>query len=204
MNKPFSSSHVKWYVIISIISLTFWISLFSSLNRVVDTEKIEIFITAETFDRQIESLLLSDLEINGVKKVNVTLVNKNDSDYQTILSTKGVNTCDLLILPKSFIENFNIKDQFVSFTEALLNNYEIDIAQYDVYKEDDSIYGIEIFSQSTTNNISRFITFGNALDDKYYLFMNKETPNSGEFSAAYNKYTDNAYYAMKSFLSVIK
>jgi hypothetical protein len=181
------------YLLTAIIIVMFWYQAFNLYHQVKLDEKVTIYIAAKEVEpNNLESKLESKLLHEKLKDIVVLSDDYEEQDFYLKLNTKGLVKTDLLILPRSVIENINAVYLFIPLNSEYLTDY-IQVDEY-YYLE---LSGIKI-AIKLNNLLDEFINDDN---NDYYILINKNSVNAGSLNSSK---TDLALKVLKELLDSVK
>lgn len=167
------------------IGITYILNLRTSLNR---EEIFNVFIGVDTVNYQ---NIKSNIK-NSIPKIKEINIYTTDTSSVTVfindLSTKGLVSSDILILPSEILTLSTLPKNYFEFNNVFENEkfLSYENKKYGLcFKDEDHVY--------LQNSIEY-------KDDIYYLFVNKKTKHSINFSV--NGVTDYAYKVIEGFINV--
>lgn len=183
------------YVLIFLVSIVLFIFVFRQINATRSFEQIQIF--ASCYEYKSNSFCedtiaaLRDEGDDTVFEMSFNPQSPRSSEYVTLLSTHGNVTSDLLIIGKSYAENY--KGAYVQWTDEIVElcipEYYRDEAQY--LEDDGHRYGLRI---DILQNIGDILNFNpgelpdpipegqeSQYDTEFYLFINPDSYNIGKY-----------------------
>ena len=172
--------YVLWTIVVLIISI--WSISFAS--KPTKKEKITIFLTAYSYDKELYEYL-NNVKESYLKKVEIINYSPDEEYYNTFyLSYEGIT--DVMIVKGEYLDKVNY-NEYISFSleemEELFGN------EYDYLIKNDNYYGIKIHSKNTDKGLfSNYISYSKMdnenilVDDDYYLLVSKRTVHLGKLN----------------------
>lgn len=177
----------KWfiYLLTAIVILFSWYLAFNSYYGVKADEKVSIYIGSSFVKiNELKSILEANVDDERLRQVNVNYDNNSDDDFYLKLNTRGLVNTDIVILPKSVVDDLNPLYLFAALDKELLIYY-FDVDNYTYLYQNGICLGL-VIKNDNISLLSEYITF---YDEEYYLFINKNSHNLGELG---NKDSDLA------------
>lgn len=182
---------VKFAVAV-VISIVVWTLIFNGITAPKDYQTINVFISAAKADGyEIRSRVQS---ARDVKRADVTTVSEKDVNYAVMLSTVGINDCDILILPKSAFT----ADGDVSSFAPLTGVMGADEERYSFLSANGVNYALVVFDkQNGIDLLGDLVEFDD--DQVYCMAINATRPNAAPYSDGKHT-TDNAFAAFAALI----
>ena len=185
------------YLLVILGSIVFWLSFFSLINQPNPTETIQVFISAKTYDSNLNQQLEGINELTRISSINIICFPKNDNDFEESLLTQGMIESDLLILPESILD-YSEQSAFVSLNDQLFQNYQMIDDGLTFKKIGDDQIGILVYDGLTQiNYLEGLIDFNENDTSNYYLVINKNSTNAGVYGNTKHSYNDMVFYVLK-------
>ena len=191
---------VGGYLLIVMGSIIFWISLFNQINQPNPDEKIQLFISAESYD---QSLLenIESISNDEILDISIVCVPTSDDDYNATLLTQGMLESDLLILPKTVLDASD-DSSFVPLTSTFLIDNQIDDSSLVFYSIDTINYAIQVYDGLTkTNLLPGLVTFDESDSNDYFLVLNNISSNLGVYGDTSKDYNEVGLLIMKYLIN---
>ena len=198
MKKAFKIFIHNWYAyLLSLIAFTF------ILNYVVDfidmprnEETFTIFVASQEYELPKLAEKLAENKPSYLRQLVVASTNINDEvHYNKTFLVYGMDNSDVVILPKSKIDDTKVMRYYASFTDEYISTY-IESSSYYVCEEDNRNYGMLVHSVGQDNN--DLITYSTEeFDEDYYAFFIKKSKHIGELN-----HTD--YVTAFTYVNIIK
>ncbi|GEM_PF-2124030 len=181
------------------VSTIAWSLLFNRLDQPTDLESLHLFLSVPSHHTNMKSALEYHLGADGIRKVSITAMAPDSAYYAATLATVGIGECDLLVVPQSVLDSLADFNNFAPLSESTLLTYNLDVAQYDYYENEMTPYGIKVYEEQTnTNLLDTWMTFND--DEDYYLIVNANTVNAGDFSNREEETSDHSFVALSYLL----
>lgn len=167
------SIRYRWSHVISIILLVsvFWTLFYQNTFKIQKNEIFTLFITADYVDsKALENQVQSELTNYGIRKVVIIYISENDTYFTTQLMTRGLFDSDLLILTKSFLNEFRLDEQFKPMDTTSLSSLTWTVHTLDIL---DQPFALEIYEAEGSNHFGFNSVFDETQD--YYVVFNKNT-----------------------------
>ena len=166
--------HYHWwkYVLLTVLSVAVWTSVFDTLAKPAKNEKVEIVFFGDGLD---VAALHADLSnaVGSLTEQEIAHIDVSETfaDYQhlgQILMARSYD-CDLLILPAELVDRLSAYGFFMPLPET-----PRDIPVYTQEKDGETVaYGLEIYKTGKQNRFSSFCS----AEQTYYVFLSKESIN---------------------------
>lgn len=193
------TSHLQYnlwiYLLIALLAIVFWVTVFGSLASPEDNEKITILYFGSDLDsnalQEDISEKISLLTEQNIKQVSIDAVDtRNYQLIHQLLPTRIYDT-DLIIISQSVVEETSCKTFFPSIPVERMNG--LNIGEY--YYEDEQPYGILLNGGNGENNFSAFYSG----DERYYVFFSSSSVNLNRLFSV-GEYGDDAALAVLKYL----
>ena len=169
LSKRLSLKHLKqdWliYLIGMVFSIVFWVILFNIKFPVDSDLSINIFmsgqLTNQNFDQNIE------LHFNNDFDVNLVSIDDSNQGFYDKLSLIGLNTCEIIILPKEVAKILPLQNYMHLLTSDFIDAYFSDL-DLEYFYQNEIPYGIK-FESERMSWLNESFDFSN---NEYYLFIN--------------------------------
>lgn len=186
---------IKWFVLIILVSIIAWTSVFSILNKPKDYETLKLFISTSSFsEEKINEHLNNEEQYKDVIIHGLDITNEN---YTASLQTNGVLYSDILVLNEDVLEFEGLDNAFVKLENNYLSQYEIDLNDYELIYVNETPIGIVIYD-GTTNLLSEYMTFGG--NSKYFLCLNTESYHVDKYSVKEKNVSNKAFETLAALL----
>lgn len=182
---------IKVLPVYLIIATCFSIALVYVLNLRTSLNREEIFNVFVGVDNVNVNKLRTEIKnsIPNIKEINVYTTNTTSTTvFINDLSTKGLVSSDILILPSQILTLSTLPKNYFSFNELFEDEdfLEVEGKKYGLnMKDEDHVY------------LENCIEYK---QDTYYLFINKKSKHCLNFSV--NGLTDYAYKVVEGFVNV--
>lgn len=198
----FSLFRWKSALLVVVINIILWTLLFILPLSVPKTEQVHIFMVSEHVSEDFEARLKHLLAQFGVKVTQIEQVSASDRALVSLLYTRGILDCDLLILPESLIEGILLEDAFIPITEDLFAYLGLEIEVYTFFEFHQKKFGVLIHSQDNQINLlGGSVFFNQNQRENMYIFINKNSVNVGSFRDGNELVSDNALIALYFLLT---
>ncbi len=180
----------QWYLYLaSAVALAFVIDYAITLiNRPVNEETITLFVASESYDLSNLKKALDKEKPGYLREMNYIGVKSRTKTYDDRFKVYGTDNSDIVILPKSKINDSTVMRYYASFTEEYISTF-IDSPSFYEVEDDHRYYGIRVHQVGEENNL---ITYSSEeYDDEYYAFFVKNSVHIGKlnhssFTTAFN------------------
>ena len=158
------------YILILILTISIWTTIFDNLGKNKPYEEINIIYFGSDLDAgklKYDLEVLSSDFVQDIKTVNIEVRKTEDYFFYTLLSTK-ITTNDIILISEEYMNDYIGQSYF-----RTLINVNID-AKY--YEESSIRYGIVLCDEEVRENkFSEYYTG----EEKVYLFLSPESVNLG-------------------------
>ena len=188
--------HYHWwkYVLLVVLSVAIWTSVFDTLARPAKNEKVGIVFFGDSLN---VSALYADLQsaVQEITEQKITCldVSQTFADHThlgQILMARAYD-CDLLILPAELVDKLSAYGFFMPLPEI-----PKDIPVYTQEKDGETVaYGLEIYKPGNQNRFSSFCSG----EQTYYVFLSKESVNLAQLNGNGTQ-TDDAALRILEYL----
>lgn len=165
------------YVLLAVLSIAIWTSVFDTLAKPAKNEKVGIVFFGDSLDA---SALHADLwaAIDEITEQKITCLDVSrtfaDQEHLGQILMARAYDCDLLILPAELVDKISAYGFFM----PLLDPPE-DIPVYTQEKDGKTVaYGLEIYKPGNQNRFSSFCSG----EQTYYVFISKESVNLAQLN----------------------
>lgn len=160
------------YVVSALVISFFLYFIFGVVHRIPNYKTLTLFVSGEVTNRNtFKSDLLDCYKDNELKSISCIESNVTDTNYNTKLSVAGYNTADVLIIPKSNLDNLNVSAFGLELTDEIVKDY---FPKSSFYSQDGVRYGIKINEQMSKTYMS--------LPENCYMVLNGNSVNIGKYS----------------------
>ena len=165
----------KWYLyllslIVATILLTWLFSFFPDVKR---KEIINVYIMSYGINEDKINHFFDANKPDEIKQVHTSFTNENSLYSEYSFQTKGILDSDVLILPYSLIEGYELNNYFVTI-DSILNGYNYLV-------KDEVKYGIKVYDYASHRSyLDEYILYGLSFENNeqnYYLFINLKVVN---------------------------
>lgn len=185
-NRSFSYT---WYlyVLAIVVPCVAFPMAFSFMHRAQEYEKLSLFLSNTIKDDSLSSVLEEKFKDEGVKTVELISFNHNDNEsmYLKKLNVVGINRCDVLIIPESYLDTINPAGCMVAFNDEVKELCSAKEESF--YKYEDVDYAVELTDKSPLKN---YVSLNENV--KYYAFLGGKSWNVGKYSSK-TPNTSNAF-----------
>ncbi len=137
------------------------------LGKTKDTEKIDIFIVSENFEREKFSKKLEESKPSYLKELNYRYVSPNDNAFSSILGTYGVVEADLYFFRESVIKKVECSAFMLALNAETIEKTYRESLSY--YEDEGRIYGIALREEYFND------------EETIYACFNKDSLHLGEW-----------------------
>lgn len=166
--------HYHWwkYVLLMVLSIAVWTSVFDTLAKPAPNEKVGIVFFGDSLDvTGLHTDLSNAIGSLTEQKIASLDVSQTFADYEhlgQILMARAYD-CDLLMLPAELVDKLSAYGFFAPLPEI-----PRDIPVYTQEKDGETVaYGLEIYKPGRQNRFSSFCSG----EQTYYVFLSKESVN---------------------------
>ena len=179
-----------WIAIFCIIVLD--ILIISYIIKPKNNEKVTIFVGSSKVNTDLLEDKIYSLNDNNLKEVNILDYSPDDYYFGVSLTSAGVVSTDLIIVPLD-----KINESFAAQYCKRIDEMEFDINYDFEFISYSSInYGIKVYSKDLNISVfERYITYNEEESEylEYGLFFNKDSVNLKDlFKETNSKYSNNA------------
>lgn len=154
-----------------------WQLVYAQAFKPSKAETLHVFITSEFIQtNELKDSLLEELSVYGIKKIIITYVSYDDPYYSTQLLTQGILDADILILPKTFLSEFDLSEQFRPLDTNSLWSSGLNPLEFNTLNHNSLTYAISIYEVSGYNHFSFNHRFDESLD--YHVTFNQTSIHS--------------------------
>ena len=144
------------YIVVAVLVLVLWLSLFSRLAQPNNNEQINITYIGTSFDHlKLQSDLYDELPERteqNIKKISVeNAVIDGEYDLNTLLRARLAGNCDFVIIEGSIIEEYEI-DLASYFAQLDIASFERIFGDIEAVTTDDKIFGLLCNSGTKMDN----------------------------------------------------
>lgn len=170
----FSHLHYHWwkYVLLTVLSIMVWTSVFDTLAKPAKNEKVGIAFFGDGLDATaLHTDLCAVIDDLTQQEIAYIDVSQTFADYEhlgQVLMARAYD-CDLLILSAEQVDMLSAYGFFMP-----LSDVPKDIPTYSQEKDGETVaYGLKIYSPGCQNRFSAFCSG----EQTYYVFLSKESVN---------------------------
>lgn len=188
--------HYHWwkYVLLTVLSIMIWTSVFDTLARPARNEKVGIVFFGDALDvTALHTDLTAVIQELTQQEIAYVDVSQTFADYDRLGQILMARTYDydLLILPAKMVDKLSAYGFFMPLPDT-----PKDIPTYTQEKDGKSLaYGLEIYSPGSRNRFSSFCSG----EQTYYVFLSKESVNLAGLNGKGEK-TDDAALRILTYL----
>ena len=186
----------QWYLYLaSAVALFLVIDYALTLiNKPINEETMTIFVASESYDLKHLKEALDKEKPSYLREINFIGVKSNTSTFDDRFKVYGTDNSDIIILPKSKIDDSTVMRYYASFSEEYISNFISEPSFY-VVEEDQRNYGILVHQKGEENSL---ITYkSEEFDDDYYAFFIKNSVHIGELN-------NSSFTTAFNFVNIIK
>ena len=184
----------KWYlyVFLLIVFIVLDILIISYIIKPKNNEKVTIFVGSSKVNTDLLEDKIYSLNDNNLKEVNILDYSPDDYYFGVSLTSAGVVSTDLIIVPLD-----KINESFAAQYCKRIDEMEFDINYDFEFISYSSInYGIKVYSKDLNISLfEKYITYNEEESEylEYGLFFNKDSVNLKDlFKKTDSKYSNNA------------
>lgn len=164
--RPTLNLQYNWilYLAVIVIAILWWSLAFQSFHAPTAEERVSVFFAGDTIDY---SLADSLQQIYDIRLVEIHSCNPNATEFATKFSVVGLNSCNIIILPKTIAEKTYCAESFVDLRELGLPTQNAYL-QNDLSDANNPVpvpFGIYLDNQLLSKH------FSIQADCDYYLFV---------------------------------
>ncbi len=179
-----------FYILAALIVVPSMYFIFSVTHRTPTYKTITLFVSGEMKDdKKLTNDLLKNYKDNNLKSVSAISSIPTDPMYNSKLTVPGYNTCDILIIPESKLNDVVVSAFGLELSDELINEYYVG---YSFYKQEDINYGIKIDKEKTSEY---FIL----PSEDCYMVLSGKSENTGKYSPKQIAEHDNALRIAKDW-----
>ena len=171
-NKELFETHVSsyWvtYLLYAICAIFIWCYAVTLFTKDRPKEVVTLWIMAYDINQEEYTNYLENNKPDYLKHVRVTFELKGN-EYASI-KYQGIGaSCDIVILPESFINSFLNVSNYIELDTETINELYGDIEYYYINNKP---YGIKIFDSNDIDNGLIKYTKEDTENENYYIFLN--------------------------------
>ena len=160
------------YVVSTLVISFFLYFIFGVVHRIPNYKSLTLFVSGEITNRNtFKSDLLDRYKDNELKSISCIESQITDTNYNTKLSVAGYNTADVLIIPKSNLDNLNVSAFGLELTDEIVQDY---FPNSSFYIQNGVKYGVKINEQISKTYMT--------LPEDCYMVLNGNSVNIGKYS----------------------
>ena len=178
MNKIITKN-IKYFILIALLSTLFWNFIFENITALKPYEKVEIFLTVESYN---EELLKNKLANNNIKGINIASCPEDDEYYMATLQTLGIISSDMLIVTDDLVLTDGSTTSFVQLEKEYLSTFNIILDDFELIYVNDNPYAIVVYDKNKNINLlEKYIEFSNE-EEIYCVVLNNISCHIGKYS----------------------
>ena len=179
------------FYIISALIIGFGLNfIFSITHKTPAYKTLTVFVSGIVKDlKAFKKDTLAKYEDKELKSVTYIEADPSEGTYYTKLSVAGYSSADVLIIPVSKLENFNLSAFALELEDSLINEY---CPGYTFYKQEEVNYGIKL----DKSKVEEYVYLPS---EDCYMFLNATSVNLGEYSKKQIKEHDVALCVAKDW-----
>ena len=180
-----------FYIVAGIIVFILMSILFGVAHPIPKYKCLTLFVTGEVQEREkLNKDIFMRFEEKKIRNFSCIASKRTDSDYSTRLKVAGYSSADVLILPRSVIEDVSNPASFaLNLSDELINSF---YQGYSFYQRETINYGIKI-------NKEKVATYMSLPDEECYMFLNGTSKNLGDYGLDPVKEHDMALQIVKDW-----
>lgn len=181
MKKIFRLFFKEWYLyLISGLALIFIIDYaYTLINRPINEETITLFVASDSNNSKKLREALEKEKPSYLRELNIISVKSQTTSYDDRFKVYGTDNSDIVILPKSKINDSTVMRYYASFSSEYISNHITNPSFYQV-SEDNRLYGILVHQKGEENYLIDYKS--EEYDDDYYAFFIKNSVHIGELN----------------------
>ena len=160
--------HYIPYCVFSVLAILSVTIAATYLGKTKDTEKIDIFLVTENFEREKFTKRLEEIKPDYLKGLNYRYVSPNDSAFSQILGTYGVVEADLFFLRKSTLKTIECSAMMLPLRKEIIEKTYAKSLSY--YEDEGKTYGIALHDELFSD------------EEKVYACFNKDSLHLGDWN----------------------
>lgn len=180
------------YVALIVVVCLLWYYAFYMTDRLKDTEKIQIFTSAEIVNFDIEKELEDEFSKQGIYDYFFYQASFENKNFEFALETQGFGNSDILIIPEEALTEAMLA-QCVVFDDEFINACKTVNEKVVFVQSEEKTYGIKIYVKDDDeyNNGFSFSSWMNP-DRNYCMVLSKQSKNVGRLSSESKAENDKA------------
>ena len=181
----------KYVAIVLIVCLLCYYAFYMS-DKLKSTEKIQIFISANIEDFEVEKELEQKFEDQGILDYFFYQASAENKNFDTAFETQGFGNSDILIVPEEVLTETMLSN-CVELDEEFKNDCLAVNSEVLFFNSGEKTYGIKIYIKDNSEYNNK-LSFNSWLDfDKNYcMVLSKQSQNVGRLSSNSNDNNDKA------------
>ena len=197
-NKELLSAHVAnhWisYLIYAIVATFIWCYAITLWTKDKPKEVVTIYVLSYGCESDNLASKLEEVKDDYLRHVRVNYDDRTNP-YVNI-KYQGLGTsCDIVIVPESFIESMGVESVYSSLDKDYMTSI---FGELEYYTIDEKYYGIKLFDKNSEDNGYIKFKLEDTEDENYYIFLNKKSLHMGEIN---NSDMDGAIKILKELLN---
>jgi hypothetical protein len=180
--KALRSIFKYWYLyVVTAVMGSFVINYTTRLiNMPRNEETITIFVASISDSAPNLKPALEKAKPDYLREINIVTVKYNGYNFDSKYTAYGKGDADIIILPKSKINDSTLLTYYQPFQENFIDDY-IETSGYYNHPQSQKSYGICVHTKGQNNN--DLITYSdNSFDDDYYAFFAQGSKHIGELN----------------------
>lgn len=175
------------YVLAIVVPCVAFPIAYSFMHRPQEYEKLSLFVSGPIKDDSLSLILENKFKDSGVKTVELISFDYQDNEtmYLKKLNVVGINRCDVLIIPESYLYTINPEGCMIEFNDEIKELCAASEETYYQYENKD--FAVELTSKSP---LGSFVSLNDSM--KYYAFLGGKSWNVGNYSSK-RPNTENAF-----------
>ena len=162
-----------FYLLAALVIVPSMYFIFGITHRTPAYKSMTIFVSGEMKeDKKCRSDLLEKYKDNQLKSVTFISSIPGTANYNQKLTIPGYNTADILIIPKSKLDDVVVSAFALEMNEEMVNEY---YSGYNFYQQDNINYGVLINKEKTND-------YFYLPSEDCYLILNGKSVNTGKYS----------------------
>ena len=164
--------------------------LFKVTHKTPLYKTLTLFVSGEVKDHKgLRNDLLETYKSYDLKTVSCISASPSDANYNSKLTIPGYNSADILIIPKSKLNDVVVSAFGLEITDEIKDSY---YANNSFYIQEEKRFGIKLDNEKVNNYFS-------LPSEELYIVINAKSVNIGEYSSKPNKEHDMALQLAKNW-----
>lgn len=178
------------YIVSAVILTLLMNFIFQVTHRLPPYKSITLFISGEVTDsKKLKNDLIEKYKDKEIKSVETISAYADEAVYHSKLTVTGVSSADILIIPKTKLNDLKISTFGLELNDEILSSYFSGLA---TYSQEEKIYGIKL-------NKEIIEPYFKTSNDEHYMILNAGSANIGKYSASEIKEHDVALELVKEW-----